>query len=181
MVCGRCVLVIENVLQTLKLDFSSVIMGEIELKSETLDDEKIQQIKQAIEPLGFELIGNQKQAQIALTKTALIQLIHGDKDLESIKLSEFISAELKLDYQSLSQLFSSVEGITVEKYFIQLKIERVKELLVYDELNLTQISYRLGYSSLAHLSSQFKQITGMSPSAFKKIKNNRQRQALDKI
>jgi AraC-like DNA-binding protein len=181
MVCDRCILVIKNVMHELNLQPVSVIMGEVDLDDHELNEEELIQIKQAIEPLGFELVSNKKQALIEQIKTMLIKLVHGDNDLEKLKLSVYISAVLNQDYQALSHLFSSVEGITIEKYFIHLKVERIKELLVYDELNLTEISYQLGYSSLAHLSSQFKQITGLTPSAFKKVKDNKQRRSLDKI
>ena len=181
MVCDRCVLVIKNIMQELQYPPVSVIMGEVDLAGHVLNEKDISKIRQAIEPLGFELVSNRKQALIEQIKTSLIQLLHGRQDLENIKLSDYIATEIKQDYQSLSQLFSSVEGITIEKYFIRLKVERIKELLVYDELNLTEISWRLAYSSLAHLSSQFKKITGMTPTAFKKLNDNKQRRSLDKI
>ena len=181
MVCERCVMVIENVMQGLGLKPLSVIMGEVDFADDAINSDVLEKIRLEIEPLGFELLSNKKHALIEQVKTVLIKLLHKGHDLENIKLSDYLKTELKQDYQSLSQLFSSVEGKTIEKYFIHLKVERVKELLVYNELTLTEISYRLGYSSLAHLSSQFKQVTGMSPSAFKKIKDNRQRLPLDKI
>ena len=181
MVCERCVLAIEQLMQELGYHPLLVIMGEVELREDSLAEQEIEQIKQAIEALGFELLGNKKQAQIEQIKTSLIQLIHTDQELQRLKLSDYLTTATGQDYQSLSQLFSSCEGLTIEKYFIQLKIERIKELLVYDELSLTEISYRLGYSSLAHLSSQFKQITGINPSTFKRLKDNRQRHPLDKI
>ena len=181
MVCDRCVLVIKNVMQELQLQPESIIMGEVCFSDYVLNENEMQEIKLAIEPLGFELLSNKKQAVIEQIKTTLIQLVHGKQELEQIKLSDYIAAEIKQDYHSLSHLFSSVEGVTIEKYFIHLKIERIKELLVYQELSLTEISFQLGYSSLAHLSAQFKQVTGMTPSAFKKNKNNKNRLALDKI
>jgi len=178
MVCDRCVLVIKNVMQELQLQPDSIIMGEVDFSGHVLNEYEMEKIKLAIEPLGFELLSNKKQAVIERIKTALIQLVHGKQEIEKIKLSNYISAEIKQDYHSLSHLFSSVEGVTIEKYFIHLKVERIKELLAYAELSLTEISFQLGYSSLAHLSAQFKQVTGMTPSAFKK---NKQRLALDKI
>jgi len=180
MVCDRCVLVINNVMQELQFQPASIIMGEVDLPGQILNDKDINKIREAIEPLGFELVSNKKQALIEQIKTSLIQLIHSE-NLETVKLSEFLSEKLKHDYQSLSHLFSSTEGLTIEKYFIHLKIERIKELLVYNELNLTEISYRLGYSSLAHLSTQFKQVTGMTPTAFKNLRDSKRRRPLDKI
>lgn len=181
MVCDRCVLAIWRVMFELDQQPASVTMGEIDFADRILSDDDVDQIRLAIEPLGFELVSTRKQAFIEQIKTSLIQLVHGGHELENIKLSDHLGRVIKQDYQSLSQLFSSVEGLTIEKYFIRLKVERVKELLVYDELNLTEISYRLGYSSLAHLSSQFKQITGMTPTAFKNLKGNKQRRSLDKL
>jgi len=181
MVCERCILVIKDILQGLELKPYSVILGEVDFGNTNLRDEEVALIKSSIETLGFELVSDYKQAQIEQVKISLIQLINNDSDLEKIKLSEYLSKAINHDYPSLSQLFSSVECLTIEKYFIQLKIERIKELLIYDELSLTEIFNRLGYSSLAHLSSQFKQVTGMSPSAFKKLKDNKQRRSLDNI
>jgi len=181
MVCERCILVINNTLAQLGYGSTNVLMGEINFVEENLSEQDIARIQQAIEPLGFELVSNRKQAMIEHIKSALIELTHGERHLENIKLSRYIASRLKQDYQSLSHLFSSVEGITIEKYFIQLKIERIKELLVYGELSQTEIAWQLGYSSPAYLSSQFKQITGMTPSAFKSLKDNKQRRPLDKI
>lgn len=181
MVCDRCVLVIKNTLTQLSYDSAIVLMGEINFTVESLPDQDIERIRQAIEPLGFELVSNRKQAMIEHIKSALIELTHGKHLQENIKLSKYIGDKLKQDYHSLSHLFSSVVGVTIEKYYIQLRIERIKELLVYDELSQSEIAWRLGYSSPAHLSSQFKQVTGMTPSAFKNLKDNKQRRPLDKI
>lgn len=181
MVCDRCVLVIKNTLKQLGYNSAQVLMGEINFAEEQLTDQNIERIREAIEPLGFELVSNRKQAMIEHIKSALIELTHGEQHLENIKLSNYLTDILKQDYHSLSHLFSSIEGVTIEKYYIQLKIERIKELLVYDELSQSEIAWRLGYSSPAHLSSQFKQVTGMTPGAFKSLKDNKQRQPLDKI
>ncbi len=182
MVCDRCVLVIKNTLDALGYPSANVLMGEVRFDNQTLSAAEIENIKQAIEPLGFELISNKKQALIEHIKTALIELTHGGtENLDNIRLSDYLATRLRHDYSSLSHLFSSVEGITIEKYFIQLKVERIKELLVYDELSQSEIAWRLGYSSPAHLSAQFKQVTGMTPSAFKKLKDNKQRRPLDKL
>lgn len=181
MVCERCVMVIKNVMQDLGLKPLSVVMGEIDFADSDINSEVLEKIRVEVEPLGFALVSNKKLALVEQVKTTLIKLLHNGYDLEDIKLSDYLKDALKQDYQSLSQLFSSVEGVTIEKYFIHLKVERIKELLVYNELSLTEISYRLGYSSLAHLSSQFKQVAGISPSAFKKIKASHQRLPLDKI
>jgi len=181
MVCDRCVLAVKNVMRELQLQPDSIIMGEVDFSDYVLNEYEMEKIKLAIESLGFELLSNKKQALIEQIKTTLIQLVHGTQELEQIKLSDYIAAEIKADYHSLSHLFSSVEGMTIEKYFIRLKIERIKELLAYAELSLTEISFQLGYSSLAHLSAQFKQVTGMTPSAFKKNNHDLIRGSLDKI
>ncbi len=181
MVCDRCVLVIKNIMMELQLPVRSVVMGEVDFVDDTLNAEVVDKIKKLIEPLGFELVDNKKQVLIEQVKTLLIKLVQGNLEQQPIKLSEYVADNLNQDYHSLSQLFSSIEGMTIEKYFIHLKVEKIKELLMYEELNLTEISYRLGYSSLAHLSAQFKQITGMTPTGFKKIKHSSQRLALDKI
>jgi len=181
MVCDRCVMVVKNVMQDLHLQPTSIVMGVVEFADHVLNEAEVEKIKQAIEPLGFELLSDKKHALIEKIKTTLIQLVHGAKELEQIKLSDYIATEIQQDYYTLSHLFSSTEGMTVEKYFIHLKVERIKELLGYQEFSLTEISFQLGYSSLAHLSSQFKQVTGVTPSAYKKNNNNEQRRALDKI
>ena len=181
MVCDRCVLVIKNTLKALGYPKASVSMGEIDFSDQVLSEQDIAQIKKAIEPPGFELVSTRKQMLIEQIKFSLIQLTDGRQSLADTKLSDYLSARLRQDYSSLSHLFSSIEGITIEKYFIHLKVERVKELLVYDELSQSEIAYRLDYSSPAHLSSQFKQVTGMTPGAFKKLKGNKHRRPLDKI
>jgi len=181
MVCERCIMVINDILQELNLNPYSIILGEVDFGNIKLQNKEVAAIKSSIEAIGFELVSNNKQALIEQVKISLIQLINNENDLEKIKLSAYLRKKTNHDYQSLSQLFSSVECLTIEKYFIKLKIERIKELLIYDELSLTEIFNRLGYSSLAHLSSQFKQVTGMSPSSFKKLKDNKQRHSLDSI
>ncbi len=181
MVCDRCVLVIKNTLKKLGYASATVTMGEVSFKAQQLSELKIDQIRQAIEPLGFELVSSKKRALIERIKTSLIALTHGDKYLDNIRLSDYIAKQLKQDYSSLSHLFSSIEGVTIEKYYIQLKVERIKELLVYDEFSQTEIAWQLGYSSPAHLSTQFKQVTGMTPSAFKKLNSHQQRRPLDKV
>lgn len=180
MVCDRCIYVIKNILHNLEIQPVSVEMGMVEFENKLSDDET-QRFREAIEVVGFELLDDNNQVLIEQVKALLIKLVHKTQDIEKINISEFIGSNLQHDYPSLSQLFSSVEGLTIEKYFIQLRVERVKELLVYDELNLTEISYRLAYSSLAHLSAQFKQVTGMTATTFKNLKNNTQRRSLDKI
>ena len=181
MVCDRCTLVISNLLSEMQLKPVSVQLGEVDLGELQLDNEQLEQFRQRVEALGFELINDKKSQLIESIKKYLITFVQNQDGVEKIKLSDYLSNSLHHDYNHLSHLFSSVEGVTIEQYLINQKIEKAKELLVYDELSLTEISYRLGYSSLAHLSRQFKKITGMTPSAFKQLRDPKQRQSLDKV
>ena len=134
-----------------------------------------------LEKLGFELLDDKKSLLIDKIKTAIIELVHRQESLEKTRISDYLKKHVNYDYNYISHLFSSTEGITIEQYFINQKIEKVKELLVYDELSATEIAYRLGYSSLAHLSGQFKKSTGMTPSQFRKLKDMKLRKTLDKV
>ena len=167
-------------LEKLEIEVDHIELGKVST-STTLNKEKIGQIKRVLEENGFELIDDRKSKLIESIKTLVIEKIHhSDTGFEKLNSSDFISEKLGFDYSYLSHLFSSVEGITIEKYIINQKIEKVKELLVYDELTLNEISYQLGYSSVQHLSNQFKKVTGLTPSHFKKLKDNR-RKPLDKL
>ena len=154
----------------LSYTIASIELGEVKLK-EDLNNDDLSKIKQVLTDNGFELIDDRKSQIINRIKTLIIEYIHYDREKpEYENLSEFLGRELGHDYSYLSNLFSSVEGITIEKYLIHQKIEKVKELLVYDELTLNEISIQLGYSSVQHLSNQFKKITGLTPSHFKTVK-----------
>lgn len=180
MVCNRCIKSVQEGLTGMGYTIMRIELGEVELK-ETLDENDRAQISQMLLENGFELIDDKKSRIINSLKTLIIEYIHyGLEKPEHMNLSSFLARELGHDYSYLSNLFSSIEGITIEKYLINQKIEKVKELLVYDELSLNEIAYQLGYSSVQHLSSQFKKITGLTPSHFKKIKNNT-RLPLDKV
>lgn len=180
MVCNRCIMVVENELKNFGWHPTSVVLGEAILEEDLNETEK-KQISNRLQELGFELIDDKKSQLIEHTKTLIIQLIHYAND-EPLKtnLSDYLRDRLHHDYNYLSNLFSEIEGTTIEKYFIAQKIERVKELLVYDELTLSEIAFQLNYSSVAHLSSQFKKVTGLTPSYFKNIKSNK-RKPLDGI
>ena len=180
MVCNRCIKVVKDELTGLGYSIKSIVLGEVSIKEE-LAESSLQQIRQVLSDNGFELIDDRKSQIINRIKTLIIEFIHYDrKKPEHLNISDFLANELSHDYSYLSNLFSSVEGITIEKYLIHQKIEKVKELLVYDELSLNEISYQLDYSSVQHLSNQFKKITGLTPSHFKKIKNIK-RKPLDKV
>jgi len=181
MVCDRCKMAIENVLAEQGLVAVSVHLGEVDLGEIILEGEQLEQFREKIEKLGFGLINDKKSQLIENIKKTVIELVQAPESPEKIKLSEYISSSLFHDYTHLSNLFSRVEGVTIERYFINQKIEKTRELLVYDELTLTEIADRLGYSSVAHLSRQFKKVTGMTPSQFKQLRDGRQRKALDKI
>lgn len=179
MVCNRCIMVVQSELEKLGFDVKSVKLGEVVLANELTADEK-SKIDQVLVLLGFELIDDKKGRTIEKIKNIIIELVH-QKDSEiKTNLSELLSNELHHDYNYLSNLFSDVEGTTIEKYFIAQKIEKVKELLVYDEMSLSEIAYRLNYSSVSYLSNQFKKVTGLSPSHFKQIRQDK-RKPLDKV
>jgi len=181
MVCDRCKMVIENVLDELNLKPQTVYLGEVDFGDDTIDADTLEKFQQKIVPLGFELINDKKTRLIENIKKQVIALAQQAPAAEKVKLSEYLSTKLFHDYTHLSNLFSTVEGVTIEQYFINQKIEKTRELLVYDELSLTQIADRLGYSSVAHLSRQFKKVTGMTPSQFKQLRGSNARQSLDKV
>ncbi len=180
MVCNRCIKVIRDEFAKIDLDIQEIELGKV-VVAEDLVSDKIEEIRKLLDNNGFELIDDRKSKLIDRIKTIIIEKIHySETGFESVKTSEYLSRELGHDYSYLSNLFSSVEGITIEKYIINQKIERVKELLVYNELSLNEISYLLGYSSVQHLSNQFKKITGLTPSHFKQVKNKK-RKPLDEV
>lgn len=179
MVCNRCKMVVKAELESMGLHPVSVELGEVEILEDP-DKKQLQQINAVLQTLGFELIDDKKSKIIEKIKNAIVTLIHHSDEELKTNLSTFISAELHQDYTYLSNLFSAIEGTTIEKYYIQQRIEKVKELLVYDELSLSEIAYRLGYSSVAYLSNQFKKVTGFTPSYFKSLKEHK-RKAIDKL
>lgn len=180
MVCNRCIKVVAEELSKLGISPVSIELGKVELNN-PLNEADIVKLKEVLSENGFELIDDKKSLTIEKIKILVIELIHYQKEkAQHINLSDFIAEEIGYDYAYLSNLFSSVTGTTIEKYLINQKIEKVKELLVYDELSLNEIAFQLGYSSVQHLSSQFKKITGLTPSHFKKIKDGK-RKPLDKI
>ena len=181
MVCDRCKYVIQNVLDELELRPAAVNLGEVDFGSAQLDAEQLERFRDKIEPLGFELISDKKSRLIESIKKYVIAFVQQQDRPEKMKISDYLGDHLHRDYTYLSNLFSAVEGVTIEQYFINQKIEKTKELLVYDELTLTQIAYRLGYSSVAHLSRQFKKVTGLTPSHFKRLRDSKQRKSIDKV
>lgn len=177
MVCKRCVMVVKQELERQGLHPTRVTLGEVTLEEDNLSKEQLDSLDKALASLGFERIDDRKGRLIEALKNKVIQMIHHSEKVDlKFNWSTVLSDELHYEYNYLSNLFSSVEGITLEQYIIRQKIEKVKELLFYDEMNLSQIANRLGYSSVAHLSAQFKKVTGFTPSEMKKsrdIEHNR--------
>ncbi|HXI01458.1 MAG TPA: AraC family transcriptional regulator [Sphingobacteriaceae bacterium] len=174
MVCNRCIMVVQNELVKLGLHPLHVEMGVVKLGEEKLDDVKRIELADKLKEFGFELLDNSKTRLIDQIKNMIIEKVHRSDSLdEKVNWSTLISDHVFHEYNYLSTLFSAVEGITIEQYIIRQKIERVKELLFYDELSLGGIANQLGYSSIAHLSAQFKKITGQTPSQFKKTRTAR--------
>jgi len=179
MVCNRCILTVENILDKNHIPFSKVSLGEVELERR-LNEQEITAVEADLHKVGFELIDTRVNKIIENIKQAVLEYLNLGMDNQNYKLSSFITTKIAYDYSYLSDLFSSVEGKTIEQYFILQRIEKVKELLVYDQLSLTEISYQTGFSSVHHLSSQFKKVTGLTPSHFKKI-GMEKRKALDQL
>jgi AraC-like DNA-binding protein len=180
MVCDRCIMVVRAELERMGLHPGSVQLGLADLAEESLNPEQEASVSSRLEQIGFELLKDRKQQVIEAIKTTVIDLVHRLNDETNLKHSEYIAQQLHYDYPYLSKLFSDEEGITIEQYIIQQKIERVKELLAYGELTLSEIAYRMGYSSVAALSAQFKKVLGITPSEWK-AGDEKKRKPLDKI
>lgn len=172
MVCIRCKMVVKEELLKLGLHYTSVELGEAEI-IEVISALQRDQIRAALLRSGLELMDDKKSVLIQKIKNVIIELIHYSDEPLAVNFSNFLSQKLDYDYTYLANLFSEVQGITLEKFIIAHKIERVKELLVYNELTLTEIAYRMHYSSVAHLSAQFKKVTGLTPTHFKQLKDKR--------
>lgn len=179
MVCNRCKMVVKSTLKNLGLHPVQVDLGEIELEENDISQVK-EELRKELQSLGFDLLDDKKSRTIEKIKNLITDLVQNKNNKINVKLSAYLTGELHQDYSALSNLFSDVEGITIEKYYILQKIEKVKELLVYDELTLSEIAFQLNYSSVAYLSNQFKKVTGLSPSHFKKLKVNK-RTPLDEL
>lgn len=174
MVCNRCIMVIQNELEKLSLGFTQIKLGEVDLTRE-LSSEERKSLEAVFILLGFEVIDDKKSRIIEKIKNIIIDLVHHKDNDTKMNLSDLLSDQLNHDYNYLSNLFSEVEGTTIEKYFIAQKIEKIKELLVYDELSLSEVALRLNYSSVAYLSNQFKKVTGLTPSHFKQIREEKRK------
>jgi len=172
MVSLRCKMVVKEELTKLGLHFVSVDLGMVDVM-ENITQEQHDRLQLNLRKSGLELLDDKKSILIERIKNVIVDMIHYSDEMPKVNYSDYISEKLGYDYTYLSNLFSEVKGITIQHYIIIHKIEKVKELLLYDELTLTEISYQLHYSSVAHLSNQFKKITGLSPSYYKKLKVKR--------
>lgn len=179
MVCNRCIMLVKNELEKFGHHPLNITLGEVELKNELTDAEK-RILDNHLKSFGFELIDDKKSQLIGQIKSFIIEIIHQQSSELKSNLSDYLIQKLHHDYTYLSNLFSEVEGTTIEKYYIAQKIERVKELLVYDELSLSEIAYQMNYSSVGYLSNQFKKVTGLTPTHFKNIKEIK-RKPLDEV
>lgn len=168
MVCQRCIMTVEGILHQLEIPFSKVSLGEVEVPDQ-VNEARLPLLNEELRKVGFELIETRVNKVVENIKKLVLAYITEHSDDKKLKLSSYITQHIHYDYSYLSDLFSSIEGITIEQFFIVQRIEKVKELIVYEELSLTEIAFELGFSSVHHLSSQFKKVTGLTPSHFKKI------------
>jgi AraC-like DNA-binding protein len=169
MLSSRCKMAVKVILKNLDLHFIIVDLGEVEIM-ESLDEEQLYVLKMSLHNNGFELMDDKKAILIEKIKSVVIEMVHHGGELPKITFSNYLSKKLSYDYTYMANLFSEIQGMTIEHFIISHKIERIKELIIYDELNITEIAWTMNYSSVAHLSNQFKKVTGFSPSAFKKLK-----------
>jgi AraC-like DNA-binding protein len=165
-------MVVQEELRKLEIPFMSIDLGRVDLEA-ALPKQKWEALRTNLLKSGLELLDDKKSILIEKIKGVIIEMIHYADELPPVNISEYISAKLQYDYTYLANIFSEVKGITIQQFIIQHRIEKVKELLLYDELNLTEISFKLHYSSVSHLSNQFKKVTGLSPSFYKKLKEKR--------
>lgn len=175
MVCERCIMAVKKIFMDQGIHPISIHLGELTLKEDNIPFHILALLNKDLKQIGFEVIDDKKGKVIEKIKNAIVELIHRSGEGLNVNLSAFLTDKTNYDYNYLSNLFSEVEGTTIEKYFISQKIEKVKELLVYDELSLSEIADKLNYSSVAYLSGQFKKVTGLTPSFFKSLKENKRK------
>lgn len=179
MVCIRCIMIVERELKNLGLQVKNIELGCAHVQG-FISRKQLEKLNNALKKANLELIEDKKTILTEKVKNIIIEMVHHSDELPKVNYSAYMSEKLSLNYTYISNTFSEVTGTTIENYIIAHKIERVKELLMYNELNLTQISYKMQYSSVAHLSNQFKKVTGQTPSRFKKLGNNK-RLALEEL
>lgn len=178
MVSNRCKMAVKEILKKLGLHFIVVELGEVEVM-ENLSVEQREDLKSGLLDAGLELMDDKRAVLIEKIKNAIIEMVHYSEEPIKVNFSDYLSEKLKYDYTYLANLFSEVQGTTIEHFIINHKIERIKELIIYDELTISEIAWKMNYSSVAHLSNQFKKVTGLSPSHFKKMKVKRRNQIED--
>ncbi|MFO7864664.1 MAG: AraC family transcriptional regulator [Salinivirgaceae bacterium] len=179
MVCLRCQMVVKSELEKLGLKFHYVKIGEASIVGQ-ISEETLKAFDTNLKKAGLELMSNRKKILVEKITNTIIELVHYTDDQIKVNLSDFLCEKLNYDYTYLTNLFTEIKGTSIEKFYLKHKIEKVKELIVYDELNLSEIAYKMHYSSVAHLSNQFKKITGLTPSHFKALKNKR-RDSIDNL
>ncbi|MDD4970530.1 MAG: AraC family transcriptional regulator [Paludibacter sp.] len=172
MVSNRCKMAVKEELKKLGLHFIVVDLGEVEIM-ETITLDQREKLKSSLVDSGLELMDDKRAVLIEKIKNTIIEMIHHSDEMIKTNFSDYLSEKLNHDYTYLANLFSEVQGTTIEHFIINHKIERIKELIIYDELNITEIAWKMNYSSVAHLSNQFKKVTGLSPSHFKQLKDKR--------
>ena len=178
MVSNRCKMAVKEELKKLGLHFIVVDLGEVEIM-ETITNDQRERLKISLFDSGLELMDDKRAVLIEKIKTTIIEMVHNSDEMIKTNFSDYLSEKLNHDYTYLANLFSEVQGTTIEHFIINHKIERIKELIIYDELNITEIAWKMNYSSVAHLSNQFKKVTGLSPSHFKQLKDKRRSQIED--
>ena len=178
MVSNRCKMAVKEELKKLGLHFIVVDLGEVEIM-ETITTDQREKLKMSLFDSGLELMDDKRAVLIEKIKTTIIDMVHNSDEMIKTNFSDYLSEKLNHDYTYLANLFSEVQGTTIEHFIINHKIERIKELIFYDELNITEIAWKMNYSSVAHLSNQFKKVTGLSPSHFKQLKDKRRSQIED--
>lgn len=178
MVSNRCKMAVKEELKKLGLHFVLVELGEVDVM-EDLSLEQRAELKAGLLDSGLELMDDKRAVLIERIKNAVIEMVHHSDELIKVNFSDYLSEKLNHDYTYLANLFSEIQGVTIEHFIINHKIERIKELIIYDELNITEIAWKMNYSSVAHLSNQFKKVTGLSPSHFKQMKDKRRNQIED--
>lgn len=178
MVCSRCKMVVKSELEKFGLNVITVDLGKVEILEHNIENQ-IEKLQQRFQLLGFDLLDNKVSKTVERIKNLIIDLVHNQNTKLKINLSQYLSKDLLQDYNTISHHFSGVEGTTIEHYFIRQKIEKVKEFLLYDEFSLSQIAAKMNYCDVAHLSNQFKKITGFTPTAFKSSKSNNRIQIED--
>ena len=172
MVSTRCKIAVKEVFRNLGLVYGNVELGEVEL-AEVLSDDMLDELKISLLNIGFELIEDRRAILIERIKNIVIDMVHHSDKPIKVNFSDYLSEKLKYDYTYMANVFSEVQGISIEQFIISHKVERIKEYIIYDELNMTEIAFKMNYSSVAHLSGQFKKVTGLTPSYFKKLKMRR--------